>query len=194
MNRRHFLKNTGQLSLALSLLHPMAAFLTEQDFTSSSNFKPFFKLSLAQWSLHKAISETKTLSPLDFAKTAKELGFQGIEYVAQLYEIDKKNQLASVKKLVKELKLRSNDNGIENVIIMVDNEGDLASMEQKDRDLAVQNHTKWIDAAVELKCPTIRVNLFGTESEKNFKVWKEKSMDYYLNLANMPPKARSMLR
>ncbi|MDR6967727.1 sugar phosphate isomerase/epimerase [Flavobacterium arsenatis] len=190
MNRRHFIKNTGQFGLALSLLHPMAEYLTEQDFMNSSDFKPFFKLSLAQWSLHKAINETKTLSPLDFAKTAKGLGFQGIEYVAQLYEIDKKNELASVKKLVKELKLRSNDNGIENVIIMVDNEGDLASMEQKDRDLAVHNHTKWIDAAVELNCPTIRVNLFGTESEKDFKVWKETSMDSLSKLSEYAAKSK----
>ena len=41
---------------------------------------PFFKLSLAQWSLHKMI-QSGEMSPFDFAQKAKELGFEGIEYV-----------------------------------------------------------------------------------------------------------------
>ena len=45
---------------------------------------PFFKLSLAQWSLHKAIFD-KSMDPLDFAEKAKEFGFEGLEYVSQLY-------------------------------------------------------------------------------------------------------------
>lgn len=176
MDRRLFLKNTGQFGLALSLLHPMAEYLTEQDFMNSSDFKPFFKLSLAQWSLHKAINESKTLSNLDFANKAKQLGFQGVEYVTQLYTIDKTNEIASTNKLVKELKLRSNDNGIENVMIMIDNEGELASTSEVERNEAVEKHSKWVDAAVELNCPTVRVNLFGLQAEKDFNVWKETSI------------------
>ena len=38
----------------------------------------FFKMSLAQWSLHEPILAGE-MSPLDFAKTAKELGFDGVE-------------------------------------------------------------------------------------------------------------------
>ena len=45
---------------------------------------PFFKLSLAQWSLHNAIRE-EGMSPYDFAQKASELGFEGVEYVSQLY-------------------------------------------------------------------------------------------------------------
>ncbi len=45
----------------------------------------FFKLSLAQWSLHKAMRNDKKIDPLDFAEKAKEFGFEGIEYVSQLY-------------------------------------------------------------------------------------------------------------
>lgn len=176
MNRRHFLKNTGQLGLAISILHPMTDFFIEDDFLAN-NFKPFFKLSLAQWSLHKAINETKTLSPFDFAKTAKELGFEGVEYVTQLYTLDKVNETASRNKLVKELKLRSDDNGIENVLIMIDNEGELASINEDERNDAVQRHSKWVDAAVELNCPTVRVNLFGLQAEKDFNVWKQTSID-----------------
>ncbi|RZK11704.1 MAG: sugar phosphate isomerase/epimerase [Flavobacterium sp.] len=175
MNRRLFLKNTAQFGLAVSLLHPMKALFTE-DGSPYDNFKPFFKLSLAQWSLHKAINEEKTLSNLDFARKAKELGFQGVEYVTQLYTIDKGNEISSRNKLVKELKLRSNDNGIENVVIMIDNEGELASTSREERTSAVENHSKWIDMAAELHCPTVRVNLFGLQAEKDFNVWKETSI------------------
>jgi len=156
----------------------MAEFLTEDDFRidPSDHFAPFFKLSLAQWSLHKAINETKTLSNLDFSKKARELGFQGVEYVTQLYTIDAGNERASRNKLVSELKLRSNDNGIANVMIMIDNEGELASTSEAERNEAVQKHARWIDAAAELDCPTVRVNLFGLQAEKDFKIWKETSV------------------
>lgn len=175
MDRRLFLKNTAQLGLAVSILHPMTEFFIEEGFLSD-NFKPFFKLSLAQWSLHKAINEEKTLSNLDFARKAKELGFQGVEYVTQLYAIDKDNEISSRNKLVKELKLRSDDNGVENVVIMIDNEGELASTSKEERISAVENHSRWVDAAAELDCPTVRVNLFGLQAEKDFKVWKETSI------------------
>ncbi|MFY0482955.1 sugar phosphate isomerase/epimerase family protein [Flavobacterium sp. PLA-1-15] len=173
MDRRLFLKNTAQAGLAVSILNPMTALFTED---GSDNFKPFFKLSLAQWSLHKAINEEKTLSNLDFARKAKELGFQGVEYVTQLYSIDTGNEISSRKKLVQELKLRSNDNGIENVMIMIDNEGELASTSKVERNNAVENHLKWVDVATELNCPTVRVNLFGLQAEKDFTVWKETSI------------------
>jgi hypothetical protein len=38
---------------------------------------PFFKLSLAQWSLNKAVREGGQ-SPLEFAQRASELGYEGI--------------------------------------------------------------------------------------------------------------------
>ena len=50
----------------------------------------FFKLSLAQWSIHKyVLNEQK--SPFHFAFQAKKMGFEGLEYVSQLYtkEIEK---------------------------------------------------------------------------------------------------------
>ena len=51
--------------------------------TSETNGS-FFKLSLAQWSFHKAFRENG-VSPYEFAKMANELGFEGLEYVSQLY-------------------------------------------------------------------------------------------------------------
>ena len=45
-----------------------------------------FKLSLAQWSIHKQI-ENGTTSPFEFASIAKKWGFSGLEYVNDLYKI-----------------------------------------------------------------------------------------------------------
>src|SRR5688500_8078467 len=50
---------------------------------------PWFKISLAQWSLHRAFfGRTKPqLDPLDFAKIAKDdYGIDAIEYVNQFYK------------------------------------------------------------------------------------------------------------
>ena len=140
--------------------------------------KPFFKISLAQWSLHKAINEEKSLNPLDFAEKAKSLGFDGIEYVTQLYDNQLKQMGMSA--LVDTLKKRSKRHGVENVLIMVDGEGDLASPDEKARTEAIENHKKWIDAAQILGCHAIRVNLFGT---RNPDEWVPASTDGLVRLS-----------
>ncbi|MDY8138001.1 sugar phosphate isomerase/epimerase family protein [Aquimarina sp. 2201CG5-10] len=138
--------------------------------------KPFFKLSLAQWSLHKEIN-SGTMNPLDFAQKASELGFEGIEYVSQLYtdEIKKDSDPErGMQKLLEILKSKSEQHKIQNLIIMVDGEGDLAVIDEKERNQAVENHKKWVDAAQFLGCHSIRVNLFGTTNPKQ---WLEVASD-----------------
>ena len=56
---------------------------------------------------------------------------------------------------------RADDNGIKQMIIMVDGERGLAELEQKRRNQAMENHYKWVDAAQTLGCHSIRVNAFG---------------------------------
>lgn len=126
-------------------------------------FKPFFKLSLAQWSLHRSIFDGK-LSPFAFAEKAKELGFEGLEYVNGLYKKayeKEENQLQAIKNITQQLKTKAADNGMENLLIMIDGEGDLGSKDKAARKTGVENHHKWIDSAKELGCHSIRVNLFG---------------------------------
>ncbi len=126
--------------------------------------KPFFKLSLAQWSLHRAI-QSGQMSPMDFAQKASELGFEGVEYVSQLYNDELKkdaNPKKAMELLLKTLKSNSETYKIQNLIIMVDGEGDLAVLDEKERNQAIENHKKWVDAAQFLGCHSIRVNLFGT--------------------------------
>lgn len=118
----------------------------------------FFKLSLAQWSLHKAVF-SKKMSPMDFAQKAKELGFEGIEYVSQLYKEEiKKSDIVSV---VDAMNAKSREYGMKNVLIMVDGEGSLASPDLTERKKAIENHYKWVDAAKTLGCESIRVNAHG---------------------------------
>ena len=140
--------------------------------------EPFFKLSLAQWSLHKAIIEDKTLDPIDFAEKAKTLGFGGIEYVSGLYtlHIDK----MGMQSLLDTLKAKSEESGVENLLIMIDGEGDLASPEEKERDEAVEKHKKWVDAAEFLGCHSIRVNLFGSRDSD---IWVDASTDGLVKLS-----------
>ncbi|MEW7290672.1 sugar phosphate isomerase/epimerase family protein [Aquimarina sp. 2304DJ70-9] len=138
--------------------------------TPPEETKPFFKLSLAQWSLHKMI-QAGEMSPIDFAKKADELGFEGIEYVSQLYTDELKkdpNPQKAMQILLETLKTKSEEHNIQNLIIMVDGEGDLAVLDEKERNDAVENHKKWVDAAQFLGCHSIRVNLFGTNDPKQW--------------------------
>ena len=132
---------------------------------------PFFKLSLAQWSLHKAIRNEKTLDPIDFAEKAKELGFEGIEYVSGLY--NEKLKTMNMDDLLDSLKAESTAHGVKNVLIMVDGEGNLASTDEKERNQAIDNHKKWVDAAAFLGCHAIRVNLNGAKDKD---AWIEASV------------------
>lgn len=137
---------------------------------------PFFKLSLAQWSIHKMI-EDEGMDPFEFAAKAKAWGFEGVEYVCQLYfpEIDKfENRDEGISKITARLKEESEKAGVQNLLIMVDDEGDLADPDEEARNLAVENHKKWVDAAAELGCHSIRVNTFGTNDPE---IWKTTVVD-----------------
>lgn len=138
------------------------------------NAEPFFKLSLAQWSFHREIYDGK-MSPLDFAQKASELGFEGIEYVTGLYtsELEKdEDPKVAMQNLLEILKSKSEEYNVQNVLIMVDGEGELASPDESVQNQAVENHKKWVDAAAFLGCHSIRVNLFGTDDPD---VWKKTS-------------------
>jgi sugar phosphate isomerase/epimerase len=115
-----------------------------------------FKISLAEWSLHKALFK-KELDNLDFPKIAREqFGIDGVEFVNQFFK-DKAQDSA----YLKDLKGRANDHGVTCVLIMIDGEGDLSAKDNADRAKAVDNHKKWVDAAAALGCHSIRVNTGG---------------------------------
>ena len=115
-----------------------------------------FKVSLAEWSLHKALFDKK-IDNLDFARiTREEFDIDAIEYVNQFFK-DKAKDTAYLDDLNK----RADDHGIYQNLIMIDGEGGMGSLDDKDRTQAVENHKKWVEAAKHLGCGTIRVNAYG---------------------------------
>jgi L-ribulose-5-phosphate 3-epimerase len=146
IDRREFIKQAAQTGAAVGL----TAMATD---TLRAAPKQLFRISLAQWSLHKALF-AKQLDNLDFAKTAKQdFGISAIEYVNQFFK-DKAKDTAYLKEMLK----RTKDLGVENRLIMCDGEGNLGDPDAAKRQQAVENHYKWVEAAKFLGCKIIRVN------------------------------------
>jgi sugar phosphate isomerase/epimerase len=119
----------------------------------------WFKISLAQWSLNKSLFGGK-LDNLDFpAYAKKKFDIHAVEYVNQFFK-------ESTHEYAKELMKRTKDLGVNNLLIMVDNEGDLGNADENRRKKAVENHYKWVEAAHILGCHSIRVNAAGNASRE----------------------------
>ena len=80
---------------------------------------------------------------------------------------------SSVKNFIKKSNQLASDNGMENVLIMIDDEGDLADENEEIRLQAIDNHKLWIDAAAEMNCSSVRLNLYGS---KDVEIWKALSI------------------
>jgi sugar phosphate isomerase/epimerase len=161
MKRRDFIIKASQTSLALSALGVYAC----KDSKKTNQLVPggiaestdslFFKISLAQWSLHRALQSGK-MNNLDFATKSRGFGCEGLEYVNGFFK-DKAKDMA----YLKEMNSRANTEGQQNVLIMVDGEGNLADANTSKRLEAIENHHKWVESAHFLGCHAIRVNLAG---------------------------------
>ncbi len=116
---------------------------------------PLFKISLAQWSLHRTLFE-KRLDNLDFAATANGLGFDAVEYVNQFFK-----ERARDRAYLAEMKRRAQGEGIWSALVMVDRAGALGTADPKKRREAVEAHRAWVEAAAYLGCHSIRVNAHG---------------------------------
>ncbi|HZM85770.1 MAG TPA: sugar phosphate isomerase/epimerase family protein [Blastocatellia bacterium] len=147
IDRRSFVKQFVQLTASVSV----AGLTAQQSFAAVK--RPLFKISLAEWSLHRALF-AKQLDHLDFAKTAKnDYGITAVEYVNQFFK-DK----ATDRSYLGEMKKRARDLGVESRLIMIDGEGALGDADESKRRQAIENHYKWVEAAKFLGCKIIRVN------------------------------------
>ena len=112
-----------------------------------------FKISLAQWSLHRTLQSGK-LDHLDFARvTRQDYGLDAVEYVNSFFKTR-----ATDAAYLAEMNKRAKDYGVYQHLIMCDGEGRLGDPDTAKRREAVNNHKKWLDAAKTLGCVTIRVN------------------------------------
>ncbi len=141
--RRDFMKSATAAAVATATIPAMA----------DEKKKPLFKISLAQWSLHRTI-RGGTIKNEDFAKVTKqEFNISCIEYVNQFFK-DKAEDMG----YLKDLKKRADDLGVKTNLIMCDGEGRLGDPDNAKRTQAVENHYKWVLAAKFLGGHSIRVN------------------------------------
>ena len=166
MKRKEFIKLASTGALGISSLGYLSC---------ESQKEIFFKLSLAQWSLNKAIRGGE-MSPYLFAEKSKNLGFTGLEYVNQLYDdvMKSEDKSSSIKNFILKNNQLASDNGMDNVLIMIDEEGDLAGEDEEQRLKSIDNHKLWIDTAAEMNCTSVRLNLYGS---KDIETWKALSIE-----------------
>lgn len=154
MDRRTAIKSMSALAAAAAVLPGCAnkSAKPDQKSTQAAAKPKLFDISLAQWSLHRALNAGQ-LDHLDFPKTAKlDYQIDGVEYVNTFFK--EKNSSTYNKELLK----RCNDLGVRSVLIMCDGEGALGDPDNAKRAQAVENHRKWLEAAKTLGCHSIRVN------------------------------------
>ena len=132
--------------------------------------KPTFEISLAEWSLHRALFGKK-LDHLDFARTAREYGIEAIELVNQFMM-----QQAADKAYLREFKKRADTEGVKILLIMCDGEGALGDPDATKRKQGVENHHKWADAARFFNCHSIRVNA-DTRGQGSFEEQQKRAAD-----------------
>lgn len=151
MNTPRFFTSDRRTFLAASAAAGAAA-LTGRLHAEDKPAEPF-KISLAQWSLHRTLRSGK-LDNLDFAKASKvDFGIDAIEFVNQFFKDKAKDE-----KYLADLKQRADDLGVKMLLIMCDGEGALGDPDEQKRTQAVENHYQWCEAAKFLGCHSIRVN------------------------------------
>ena len=148
LDRRTFLRTTAAAGAAFGLGTATRATPVDGEVAL-----PLFKISLAEWSFHRALRAGK-MDNLDFPKIArKDFNIDCVEYV-NVFFMDK----AKDHGYLKDLKQRCEDHGVRSGLIMCDHEGDLGDPDDAKRTRAVENHYKWVEAAKFLGCHSIRVN------------------------------------
>lgn len=171
MERRKFIRSVAGVSAGVTGLMPIngiAKTSIESSGIKLSGDYSWHKLSLAQWSLHRAFigSQDSTLfytdtdaalagwlDPMQFPAVAKrEFGIDAVEYV-NLFFYDK----ARNKTYLNELKTRCNDEGVQSLLIMCDEPGIIGDPDKTERLNVVEKYYKWVESASFLGCHSIRV-------------------------------------
>jgi L-ribulose-5-phosphate 3-epimerase len=146
-NRRIFLQ---QLSITTTGILTMP---TLSSLISCSSDNAFFKISLAQWSLHRAFHNGDR-DPFDFPSISKkEFEIDAVEYVNTFYFGHEQD-----KQYWTDLKKQCEDEGVKSLLIMCDGLGRLGDPDQAKRTEAVENHHLWVETSKFLGCHSIRVN------------------------------------
>ncbi len=153
LHRREFLKTAAGVAAGVSLFPLACQSEGAEEGPATGAAEPLFKISLAQWSLHRAL-RAGDIDPLDFpVLTRQDFGIDAVELVNQFYV-----GRAQDRDYLTELKNRADGAGVSILLIMCDAEGNLGDPDDARRTQAVENHYKWVEAANFLGCHSIRVN------------------------------------
>lgn len=144
LNRRHLL---GQSMWTAATFGGLCKWVEAAD------KDPLFKISLTQYSLHRTLASGK-LDNMDFASfTRKEFGIAAVEYWNRPFF-----KQAEDKKYLAQMRKRADDAGIQGLVILIDGEGNLGDPDAAARKESARRHHKWVVAAKQLGCHSIRVN------------------------------------
>ena len=170
-NRRTFVKKAGMATLGAGVLSAMPKFVY-----AGPSLKSPYPISLAQFSFASEFFSGKH-DTMNFPQRAKQdFGIDIVEYVSMFFA-DKGTDT----NFFKELKKRTDDLGVKNNLIMVDDEN-IADLDKAKRDHAVESHYKWVDAAKVLDCNSIRVNLGSIDQQGTGEEVAEAAMEGYSKL------------
>lgn len=163
MNRRTLIRSAAGALAALVAPGAMARGLVSRAAARAGRAGPArdprFRISLAEWSLHRALRAGE-MTNLDFpGRAAGEFGIDAVEYVNAFFK-DKAEDAA----YLAALNARCADAGVRSLLIMCDGEGDLGDADDARRARAVDNHRRWVHAARTLGCHSIRVNAASSGS------------------------------
>jgi sugar phosphate isomerase/epimerase len=119
------------------------------------------KISLATWSLVRSF-RAGVWKLTDIHRICRQdFGLDGVELVTTFFEVP-------LAMYLDRLNQASREHNVQNVLIMVDGEGAMASPDRSERMRAAVNHRKWIEIAAYLGCHAIRCNAYGGGN-----TWKE---------------------
>jgi len=155
-NRRRFLTTSGSALAGAGFLSSCG---NDEPSTGGAS-GPAYPISLAQWSLHRALKAGE-LDNLDYPQFTRDtFGIDAVEWVNQFFH-EPHDTLGFQPKggdYIAQMKQRCADAGVTSVLIMCDRVGQLGDPDAAKRTHAIEGHYAWLDAAKELGCHSIRVN------------------------------------
>lgn len=171
-------KQLNLFALLLALGFTLGCTSSTETASTETSEEPQFKISLAQWSLHKSffgdaldngfgefgkMLQTNPdtllrgeLHPDNFPSIAKGYGVDIIELVNTFY-FSKAEDMA----YWETFKANCEEQGVEVGLIMCDALGNLGDADEEARKATVENHHNWVDIAAFLGAETVRVNAAG---------------------------------
>jgi sugar phosphate isomerase/epimerase len=147
-NRRTFIQNSIVAGISAGIVSsPMGTALSHPRPEDDA-------ISLALWSLIRSFRSGVWKLTEAHKICREDFGIDGIEYVTNFFE-------SPVEGYLRRLNKAAEEHGVKNVLIMVDNEGDMVAKDKAERMQAAINHRKWIEIAAYLGCHAIRCNARG---------------------------------